>query len=63
MTKDVKELIASVEKQGWLLIRDRKHYIARSPDGVTQVAFAKTPSDHRAIRNVKATFKRHGVQL
>lgn len=51
-------IAAILEKYGFAIVRTRgKHAIARNAAGA-QVVVAKTPSDHRAYRNIDAQCRR-----
>ena len=57
---DVKQLINQAECQGWVVEPTKKgHYKWLSPLGSFFFS-ASTPSDHRALLNIKRDLKRHG---
>lgn len=58
--KEVKQLIDQAECQGWNVVPTKKgHYKWLSPLGAFFFS-ASTPSDHRALLNIKRDLKRHG---
>src|SRR5690606_23567203 len=52
----MKDILELARINGFRLVRDTNHYVLR--DGVSQLVFGKTPSDHRAIENNIARIKR-----
>ena len=59
-TKEVLALIKQAVDQGWKVDQTNKgHYKWRSPRGGFFFS-ASTPSDHRAIKNIKQDLKRYG---
>lgn len=48
---------------GWAYRRKKSGMMWLSPDGVHQVLLHGTDSDHRAIKNAAAQFKRAGLDL
>jgi hypothetical protein len=56
---ETKAIVEALQAQGWR-VESGKHYQAFSPDGTTIVTFARTPSDHRAIKNTIARLRRGG---
>jgi len=64
MTKDLKPIIKALLTQGWRVELKGSHYRAYPSDPtVESVTFSVTPSDHRALKNIKADLKRHGAIL
>lgn len=61
--REVDELVATAVLQGWTSRSGGKHYVLRSPDGVSTVTVSKTPSDFRAVLNIRADLRRAGVQF
>lgn len=61
--REVDQLVAAAVLNGWVCRSGGKHYVLRSPDGVTTVTVSKTPSDFRAVRNIRADLRRAGVPL
>jgi hypothetical protein len=49
-----------MQAAGWKLVRQKKHCIWQCPCGKHQVVVAKTPSDHRAVRNNIADLMKTG---
>lgn len=62
MDKDVRELIADRERQGWRVEIGKGHAKAFSPDGKTIVTLPLTPSDHRWKQNALRYLRRGGYQ-
>jgi predicted RNA binding protein YcfA (HicA-like mRNA interferase family) len=60
-----KELLRTVAKHGFTLVRSNKHLIFRHPCGA-QLVTAASASDVRSIRNVEGNIRRilrrHGVE-
>lgn len=61
--KELARLVEVALAQGWTLHHGRTHLQLRSPDGLRQVFFPSTPSDRRAIHNIRATLRRNGMKL
>jgi hypothetical protein len=59
---DIEKLLAYANTQDWTISDGGKHLKCRSPEGAI-VTVAKTSSDIRAIRNVVAEFRRHGLPV
>lgn len=55
MKKDIKALIALLRRLGCTVLEGKSHYKAVSAQG--QVTFAKTPSDVRALLNIRRDIK------
>ena len=53
--------IRFLQDVGAVLVRQKKHYVWRLPNGIT-VAVPKTPSDHRADKNLVSEI-RHKMKL
>ena len=60
MDKTRKQIIKSLRRQGWRIEEGTKHIKCFSPDGETIVTMGRTPSDHRAVRNLKARLRKGG---
>jgi hypothetical protein len=58
--REARELVAEATRQGWRVKDSGAHYRLYSPYGVTIVAVAKTPSDHRWRDNSLAKLRRGG---
>lgn len=54
--KDLNKLIHSFIKHGWELTAHRKHLKLSSPKG-SKAIISKSPSDYRAISNIKRQLK------
>lgn len=62
-SKEVKEIIAKLEKQGWR-IEDGRHFKAFPPDKLlSMVVIPKTPSDNRSLKNTISELKKRGAIL
>ena len=60
-SKEVKDLIRSLRKQGWTVEQTRNnHWKATAPTGGQPEYIASTPSDHRSLKNTVARLKRLG---
>ena len=53
----VKQIVSLASKYGFKLIRSKKHLVFRNDYGI-QFVTAASPSDHRAVKNIKALIKR-----
>jgi hypothetical protein len=63
MKKEIKELLAAAQKQGWRVEIGRGgHYKLFSPDGKCLVTMSSTPSDRHAIDNTVARMRRCGFK-
>lgn len=61
---NVSDIMAEVQRQGWRVVRDGGgHYKFYSPCGKHIVVVAVSPSDHRAVKNIRARFRRAGAKL
>lgn len=61
LNKDFKDLVKDAERQGWTVVRGRAGHLKwYPPSGEGWVTSAQTPSDYRAIENVKAWLRRKG---
>lgn len=57
--REIKELVRELEDKGWrVIISQNNHHKAFHPDGEHMIVFANTPSDHRAIKNIRSMVKR-----
>ncbi len=59
--KELQQLIDQALAQGWKLTRSKQHFVLLSPDGTTIVTVGKTPSDHRALKNIRGMLRRGGL--
>lgn len=60
---DIREIISITKRQGWAIKKGKKHYRLTPPmdnQSGTQIISA-TPSDYRAIENIRAQLRRAGV--
>lgn len=61
MDKEVRELVAEAERQGWRCeLRKSGHWMLFPPNGMGPVVMAGTPSDHHWKRNTIAKMRRAG---
>lgn len=61
--KRIAELRREAIRQGWRIIEGR-HLKWLPPDREAGIVVtARTPSDHRAIKNIEAELRRHGLEL
>lgn len=60
LIKDLEKLLAKAERQGWRIEDRGRRYMAYSPDGVTQVTVAKTPSKQGALHAITRDLRRGG---
>lgn len=60
MDREVRELVESLERQGWRVEQGGRHLKAFSPDGKTIVSLPLTPSDHRWRANALRYLRRGG---
>lgn len=61
--KSVRELLRHAEKQGWTTVDTGRALRLQAPDGIGQVTFHKTESDHRAMKNTIARLRRAGMEI
>lgn len=61
MKKRIKEMKSLAAQYGFKLHRQGTHLIWRNMLNGAQVVTAKSPSDHRALKNNLSRFKRYGV--
>lgn len=59
MNKDVRHLLKALRKQGFEVVETTRHYEIRL-NGARITTVARTPSDHRSLRNAIAPCKRAG---
>ena len=55
--KDVRDVIAELETQGWAVIRHKRHIVLRHTCGA-QITVACSPSDVRALENTRRNAQR-----
>lgn len=61
--REYRDLIERAKSQGWTLhLSGGGHLVWQSPTGV-KVFSASSPSDHRAVKNVKRDLKRYGMRF
>jgi hypothetical protein len=62
--KDINEMLAKVERQGWTVEKGKTHVKAIPADKTRPiVTIPTTPSDHRAPMNVRSQLRRSGAIL
>lgn len=62
--KDLRKLVREMEKQGWTVEHmNSDHLRWYPPDGRDPVFSGSTPSDWRALRNIKAKLRRRGADI
>lgn len=49
--KDVRDVVADLEAEGWVVIRHKRHIVLRHECGA-QITVSCSPSDVRALKNV-----------
>jgi hypothetical protein len=54
--KDLRRLLEDAEKEGWKFKANRNHIKGKHIGGAT-ITMSRTPSDYRAVRNIKRDFK------
>ena len=60
--KEINEMIAKAVEQGWEVRPGKGHVKVCPPDRtISCVTIAKTPSDHRAPKNVRSEFRKRGA--
>ena len=63
MKRDLKQVIAACERAGWVVTKTGGgHWRFRAPQGVL-VFTGSTPSDPRAIANLRARLRREGAPV
>ncbi len=60
LRQDMERLVRYAEGLGWVVERDRTHYMLAGPDGQVLTA-PKTPSEYRSFKNTVADFRRAGM--
>jgi hypothetical protein len=60
---DIDEMVDLAQQKGWRVKVGDSHKQLFSPDGKKIVTVAGTPSDHRALMNIRAEFKRAGLDM
>jgi len=55
--KDINKRAKDLIKQGWRLLRKKRHPILVAPNG-HKVVIATSPSDHRAYRNFQNNIRK-----
>jgi hypothetical protein len=62
--KDVKQLIKVAEQQGWTVTRTGTlHLRWQAPDGRVLFRNGTSPSDRRAVANLRSDLRRLGLRL
>jgi len=61
---DLQSLIRTAQRQGWSVqVRRGGHLAWKSPSGDGVVFSASSPSDWRNLANVRASLRRHGLDM
>ena len=61
---DLRQLILVARKAGWSVhLRPGGHLCWRAPGGGAQVFSASSPGDWRNLSNIKASLRRHGLDM
>lgn len=47
------EILSELQENGWKVIREHKHYILNHSESIKNLVVPKTPSDRRAIANIR----------
>lgn len=58
MSPDTARFVKELEAQGWRRKAGRKHVKMLAPDGVAMMVVSLTPSDRRALTNMRLLAKR-----
>lgn len=61
--KWIRKVTKKARAQGWEVKETKKGLMFLAPNGEDIVTVHGTPSDHRAIKNAEAEFKRAGLNL
>jgi hypothetical protein len=56
--RDIEQMIRQCRRDGWTIVRTRKHYKWIPPDGGDFFITAVTPSDSHVIANIRSHIKR-----
>lgn len=63
-TREIKEIVNALYKLGWRIRYNGRHYVVFPLDkAIRPCSFSATPSDFRAILNIKSDLKKRGVSL
>ncbi|GAB2746940.1 hypothetical protein [Sinomonas soli] len=60
--KDIRKLCKELEGQGFDIRQTRRGHFLFEREGVVVAGMAKTPSDHRSIKNCIASLRRAGFE-
>ena len=59
--KELKKILREAEMRGWVFEKGaNRHIRGKHADGVTQTTISASPSDHRAIQNIKRDLRKGG---
>ena len=58
--REIAQLAKKARRQGWTIVRQRKHMVFISPTG-EKIFTSSTPSDPRAWKNLRAMLRRTGL--
>lgn len=61
--KDLKVLLRLARKQQWRILTTGKHLKWYAPDGTTLIVTAASPSDKRALMNIRRDLRQGGLKF
>lgn len=61
--KQLKQITDAAEAAGWKSKDTKSGQMWLAPDGKGKVTIHGTPSDHRAIKNLRSEFRRAGLDV
>lgn len=62
-SKELSALLRRARAAGWSTTKARKHWRLAAPDGIGLIYCSATPSDRRAIKNLRALLRQRGLKL
>lgn len=60
MTKEVRQLLKELRKQGFTIEESGRHFKAFPPGGGPMTVIPRTPSDPRSLKNAIALLRKRG---
>lgn len=63
MHRELRALARAAERQGWSVERTRNNHLKWKPPQGQYYVSSSTPSDHRALRNIRAHLIQRGLRL
>lgn len=51
--KDLRRILREAEEIGWTFTKHRRHIRGKHADGVRMTTISVSPSDYRAVRNIR----------